>query len=56
MRLNRCMLITNVTYSLNQAIIDVEIIPAGLLDVQSKQGQSITDISSGGLDVPATYS
>jgi hypothetical protein len=41
------MLITNVTYSLNQAIIDVEIIHAGLLDVQSKQGQSIADISSG---------
>ena len=50
------MLITSVDYSLEQATIEVEIIRSGLLDRQTRQSQDISDIASGGLGVPASYS
>jgi hypothetical protein len=50
------MLITSVDYSLDRAIIEIEIIRSGLLDRQAKQTRDINDIASGGLGVPTTYS
>jgi hypothetical protein len=50
------MLITRVRYELDKVELDVELVKSGLLDTQDRQGRDISDINSGGLGVPATYS
>jgi hypothetical protein len=50
------MLITEVDYTLSAAIVTVELIPSGLLTQQSRQGRALSDIGSGGLGVPESYS
>jgi hypothetical protein len=52
---NENMLITKVDYRLDQAVIEVEIVQAGLLALQAHQGRAIGDIGSGGLGVPESY-
>jgi hypothetical protein len=50
------MLITRVNYTLEAVEIEVELVKSGLLDVQARQSREISDISSGGLGIPTTYS
>lgn len=50
------MLITKVDYTLDKAVIEVEIVRSGLLDLLARQSRGLSDINSGGLGVPATYS
>ena len=49
------MLITRVNYSLDKAVIEVQLIRSGLLDLQAQQQRDISDINSGGLGIPAVY-
>jgi len=49
------MIITSVTYFLDKVQIEVEIVKAGILDIQNQQSQAISDIGSGGLGVPESY-
>lgn len=49
------MIITGVEYSAGRAVIEVELIKSGVLDFQEKQARSISDIGSGGLSVPESY-
>jgi hypothetical protein len=53
---NDNMLITSVAYFLDRVEIEIELVKSGLLDVQTKQGRSISDINSGGFGVPESYS
>jgi hypothetical protein len=50
------MLITQVNYTLETVEIEVELVKSGLLDVQARQSREISDIGSGGLGIPTTYS
>ena len=50
------MLITRVTYALDRVDLEVEIVKSGIIDIQKRQGQSITDIGNGGLSgLPASH-
>lgn len=49
------MLITRVSYELDRATIDVEVIKSTIVDFQNRQGRAIGDIQSGGLGVPPNY-
>lgn len=49
------MLITEVRYALESVEITIELVRSGLIDTQAKQGRQITDITSGGLDIPESY-
>jgi hypothetical protein len=49
------MLITKVKYTLDSVEIEVQLMNAGLVDIQADQTRRIDDIQSGGLSVPETY-
>lgn len=49
------MLITKVRYSLDKAVIEVEITKSGLIDFQEIQRRKIAELSAGGLSIPVTY-
>jgi hypothetical protein len=49
------MIITKVNYTLDRAEIEVEFQKSGVLDIQTEQGRKISDIGSGGLKIPETY-
>ena len=50
------MLITKVDYTLDKAIIEVEVTRSGLLDFQARQSRDIGELTSGGLGILPTYS
>lgn len=49
------MIITSVRYTLDSAAITVRFASNSIFDVQSDQGQKISDLGSGGLNIPETY-
>lgn len=53
---NENMLITSVDYKLDAATITVEIVQAGMLALQGQQQRALSDIGSGGLGIPPSYS
>lgn len=50
------MIITKVTYNLDSADIEVEIVKSGLIDFQNRQGSLIADLGNGGLQIPESTS
>lgn len=49
------MIITQVVYTLDSVELTVEVIKSSLIDIQNQQGQTIDDISTGGLLIPESY-
>jgi hypothetical protein len=49
------MLISRVQYFPDRVVLTVEISKSGLVDIQERQGRKIDEVSSGGLQVPTSY-
>jgi hypothetical protein len=49
------MLITAVTYTLDSAVVTVEIVKSSLSEIQTRQQKKLHEIQSGGTGIPTTY-